>query len=217
MTPVAVVFHDPLGRFSVPAGYEHGLLMPGLCSVTYENRHITFRDESGREIGFHDMPDRETWWDKLTGPGTYVAPWHTEEPGCPYLTALAQTPGIGDMSRRWKESVVYYSGRAKHVGQIGKRQEFTLTYEDTAGPYESEWGSSYRHQFRSGVDKFIWWTGKQVSIMPEETRTVKATMKSHEDFRGQPINVITRVSPLKGEEPLTHEPSPDQQNSSGDE
>lgn len=210
MTPVAVIFHDPLGRFSIPAGYEKDLLMPGLCSVTYEQRYITFRDEEGREIGFHDMPDKVTWWDSLVSTSGVSESWHTDEPGCPYLTALAQTPGIGDMSERWKASVVEYAGKPKHVGTVGKRQEFKLTYVSTAGPYESEWGSTYRHEFRWGVDKFTWWTGKQLRIMPEEERTVKATVKSHEDYQGHPITVLTRVSPLKGEEPLTYEPSPDQ-------
>lgn len=205
-SPVAVVFHDPLGMFTVPE-VPVAPLMPGVCSVTFETKWITLLYPDGTET---EVNDRD--YCALVPAGATGA-WFDDRPSCPYLTALSKVPHYPatrytyeELSRRWTTAAEL----PQHRGVPGQRSEFDLTYVESFGPFESEWGVSYRHEFLDKKDKFVWWTGKELDIIPSETRRVKATVKKHEFFKGTPVTELARVSPLKGERKLTKEPETDE-------
>jgi hypothetical protein len=206
--PIAVCFHDPLGMFTVPAT-DVAPSMPGLCSRTFEQKWVTLLYPDGTETEVNDRDYCALVTEGKTGA------WFDDRPSCPYLTALTKLPWFPktrytyeDLAHRWSTAAAL----PQHRGTPGVRSEFDLTYVESFGPFESEWGVSYRHEFLDQKDKFVWWTGKELDIIPSETRRVKATVKKHEFFKGSPVTELTRVSPIKGErkltkEPETHEPS----------
>lgn len=207
MNPVAVCFHDPLGRFTVP---EVSVVpsMPGLCSDTFEYRYITLLYDDGSETEVDPAA-----YTALVSADPEASGWADDRPSCPYLTALSRMPHYpairyskAALAARWSAEAEAAAGRPRHRGTPGQREEFDLTYVESFGPFESEWGVSYRHEFLDKIDRFVWWTGKELDIIPSETRRVKATVKKHEFVKGTPVTELARVSPLKGERKLTREP-----------
>lgn len=207
-SPIAVCFHDPVGgTFTVPE-VSVAPALPGVCRVTLEQAYVTFLYEDGSETAYAETEGAKETYEALVTDGVSDS-WWDDRPSCPYLTALAKVPRapgtFGELMRRWSEEAKTAEGRSKHRGTVKARAEFALTYTGTSGPYESEWGVSYRHEFADGADKFVWWTGKELDLIPSETRTVKATVKQHDFYRGERITVLTRVSPLKGENKLVRD------------
>lgn len=205
MKPIAVCFHDPLGFFTVPE-VSTAPAMPGLCRVTLEQSHITYLYADGSE---EKAEGDQGYYCELVQPGLSEK-WWDDRPSCPYLTALARCPWFPlarytweNLALRWSTEALAAEGRSRHRGTVGKREEFDLEYVETFGPFESEWGVSYRHEFLDKKDKFTWWTGKQLDIIPSEVRRVKATVKKHDWHQGVPVTDLSRVSPMKGERPLT--------------
>lgn len=206
-SPVAVCFHDPLGMFTVP---ETTVVpsMPGLCSVTLETKHVTLLYPDGTETEVTPETYVAVLGDSYRDM-TREAGWHDDRPSCPYLTALSKLPYYPSTRYTWENLALRWQTAAElpqHRGTPGARSEFDLTYVESFGPFESEWGVSYRHEFLDKKDKFVWWTGKELDIIPSETRRVKATVKKHEFVKGSPVTELARVSPMKGERKLTREP-----------
>jgi len=200
MQPIALCFHDPLGIRIYPETQVLPL-MPGVCSLTYEQCHITALLADGREVKYDP-----TLHGHLLPPYQYPQ-WWTDEPGCPYLTELSKLPwapyDFGELQARWAQGVQKESNISRHRGTVGKREDFLLTYVSSSGPYESEYGVSWRHEFIDKKDKFIWWTGTRLDIIPTEQRNIRATVKAHDTYGGEEITVLTRCSALKGERKLT--------------
>lgn len=195
MRPVAVVFHDPLGRQVYGDCPE--LAWPGLDADTFLSLGVSYVYPDGTERAIQQdevylrlVPNR--------------APSVGGSPACPFLQSLLGLPyWPEDYSARMLASTAENESRSKHWGTLGKREEVELEYVGSAGPFESEWGVSWKHEFLRGVDKIVWWTSGESDIIPGERRTVRATPKRHEWDRGEAVTLVSRVSPVKGGLPLT--------------
>jgi hypothetical protein len=89
----------------------------------------------------------------------------------------------------------------RHVGTVGTREVFTLTYVRTTS-FENQWGTSSFHTFHDAAGNVLSWktsggslrdgSGEMVAV--GAIVSVLATVKAHDTYKGTPQTVITRVS-----------------------
>lgn len=82
----------------------------------------------------------------------------------------------------------------QHVGQVGKRQEFTVRCNRVTS-IETPYGAKGIHGLtdEAGND-LVWFATSGTWLEVGETYRVKATVKEHGEFRGRPQTVLMRVS-----------------------
>lgn len=98
-----------------------------------------------------------------------------------------------------------------HVGAVGERLILTLTLKAPPKVFDGDYGMSYRCDLEDADGHtFTWWAssdpshgGHESGWVPGTTRSVKATVKKHEEFRGVKTTVLTRVSQVPPKEAKT--------------
>ena len=81
---------------------------------------------------------------------------------------------------------------SKHVGEVKKREVFTLTY-DKVRTFDSEYGLTYIYNFTdSEGNSLIWFTGNDQDFKQGEEYSLKATVKEHKEYKGMKQTIITR-------------------------
>jgi hypothetical protein len=90
---------------------------------------------------------------------------------------------------------------SQYVGTIGKREVFELTLLDKPVARENEFGTSYRCEFKDQTGNlFVWWASddpiRKFEWAIGTVRSVKATPKKHEEFRGVKRTIVNRVAPV---------------------
>lgn len=83
----------------------------------------------------------------------------------------------------------------EHVGTVGKREVFSITVR-AVRCFEGDYGvrSLVRMEDASG-NILIWWTGEAPEWAEEgESHDVKGTVKKHDEYKGTPQTVVSRVA-----------------------
>jgi len=83
-------------------------------------------------------------------------------------------------------------GPSVHVGELKKRQEFTVTV-DRIIPTESEWGCTNIHRMRDAAGNDLVWFASGDGLEAGGAYLVKATPQKHGDYNGRPQTVVNRV------------------------
>ena len=93
---------------------------------------------------------------------------------------------------------------SNHVGTLNAREVFNVTLESTR-IIEGYYGDKNLHRFRDESGNLIIWfkSGSNSDFKEGEFYTVNATVKKHDEFRGQKQTVVNRVTKVKGKYPLT--------------
>ena len=93
-----------------------------------------------------------------------------------------------------------------YFGEVGKREDFTLTLATEPRSFESNWGASWLYKFTDAAGNIAtWWAsdnglgdcdaeGVFHALVVGDTKVFKATIKKHEEFRGVRNTVLTRVA-----------------------
>lgn len=92
---------------------------------------------------------------------------------------------------------------SQHVGTVGKRQTFTVTVAGRHA-FESAYGTRWLIRLLDEAGNvIIWWTGGNGAFNlggeqgEGKTFTVKATVKSHEDYKGIAQTVVSRLAVIE--------------------
>lgn len=81
-----------------------------------------------------------------------------------------------------------------HVGEVGKRQEFTLTVQRVMA-YDSDYGTTYINVCKDAEGHVVVYKGSN-GWDKGETLTVKATVKEHSEYNGVKQTIIQRPKVL---------------------
>lgn len=91
-------------------------------------------------------------------------------------------------------------GESEYIGTVKKRETFTLTLEKVI-VLDGYYGDTYIHRFRDEQNNLVVWFGskrlenKEDEYVAEgEKATVKATVKTHEEFKGEKQTLVQRVA-----------------------
>lgn len=83
------------------------------------------------------------------------------------------------------QMAAYDETAARHVGEVGKRQDFVLTLMTSFVDYDGLYGPSVTYYFRDAdMNPVVWKTSKSLGVKVGEVITLKATVKAHWTARG---------------------------------
>lgn len=83
---------------------------------------------------------------------------------------------------------------SQHFGTVGKRAEYVLTLTAIRF-FESAFGTKALHSFVDAAGNVaVWWATRAGDMRVGETCRVKATVKSHDDYRGVKQTTLTRCT-----------------------
>jgi len=87
--------------------------------------------------------------------------------------------------------------QSRHVGEVGKRQDFTLTLTFTTS-WESQFGTTTLYKFTDeDGNVFSWFSSRSIRELEiGKAFMVKGTVKAHEHYKGQAQTIITRCKVL---------------------
>lgn len=80
---------------------------------------------------------------------------------------------------------------SQHVGEVGKRQDFTLLV-DKVIQIDSQYGTSFMHLMSDQDNNKFVWKASGTCLDTGTTVTLKGTIKSHGEFRGMNQTTLTR-------------------------
>jgi len=83
---------------------------------------------------------------------------------------------------------------ATHIGEVGKRENFEVTIKRCFESY-NDWGYTYTYTFLLACGSTLTWFGSKRLDEHEigDTLNIKATVKKHQEYKGIPQTVVTRV------------------------
>lgn len=87
------------------------------------------------------------------------------------------------------------TAESKHFGEVGKREIFTLIFkkEHVLDSSYSEDGQRYMYQFCDTEGNVaIWWASHKQEFNVNETYKIKATVKSHTEYKNRKQTIIQR-------------------------
>lgn len=87
-------------------------------------------------------------------------------------------------------------GSSKHIGEVGKRQDFALTIQRIP-EYEGQFGLTYIHLMKDAGGNVVVYKGGTRLGEPGEAVMVKATVKEHGERDGVAQTVISRPKALQ--------------------
>lgn len=79
----------------------------------------------------------------------------------------------------------------QHVGTVGKREVFRLTVKRVIGTQSGQWNTQL-HIMADAAGNTFKWFASNTALDEGKTYDVKATVKSHEVYKGQNQTIITR-------------------------
>lgn len=95
--------------------------------------------------------------------------------------------------RNLRRAVLTASGTS-HFGTVGKREEFRLTLLGIHS-FEGYYGMTHLHRFADpDGNAAVWFASSALEMEPGASYRVKATVKKHNDYNGQPQTQLTRVA-----------------------
>lgn len=99
----------------------------------------------------------------------------------------------GEYLRNLAERLEWEAKKAsmKHVGQVGKRQEFTLVCVRVRS-FDSTYGTTYINVFEDSDGNELTWKSGTYCFEEGESVRLKATVKEHGEFNSAPVTYITR-------------------------
>lgn len=104
--------------------------------------------------------------------------------------------------RKAMEEEIERQGKAnhsnEHVGEVGKRQEFTVTVERLSISY-GIYGETGIHNMTDEHGNALVWFASESSEWMEQGRAyrIKATVKDHNEYKGRKQTVVNRVSVIE--------------------
>jgi hypothetical protein len=82
---------------------------------------------------------------------------------------------------------------SNHVGEVKERRHFTVTVE-AIHYFEGNWGPTTLFRMRDKEGNLIvWFASGEPHMLKDQTYTLKATIKAHDEFKGAKQTVITRA------------------------
>lgn len=81
----------------------------------------------------------------------------------------------------------------KYIGIIGERSVFIVTYEGSRG-FDSYYGYTYLHFFKSGNDTMVWRTTKELNLEKGAAIALKGTIVEQSEYQGLPQTRINRCT-----------------------
>lgn len=85
------------------------------------------------------------------------------------------------------------TAHSKHVGEVGERLTVDVASAEIVTSWETEWGLVTLIRFISkDGNVFMWRCSGGLRVEVEEIKTVKGTVKSHDEFRGVKQTFLTR-------------------------
>jgi hypothetical protein len=91
-----------------------------------------------------------------------------------------------------KERMEQQKGVSQYVGAEGDKIEVSVTLEAIFG-YETQYGYMHINLFRDADGNIYKWCSKNVlELTKEEFKTIKATIKGHEEYKNQRQTILTR-------------------------
>ena len=88
---------------------------------------------------------------------------------------------------------------SNYFGEIGKREEFTLTVIRKSY-INTQFGMTTLHQFKDHNGNIATWFSSNKEFDEGETITIKATVKDHKEYKDQKQTVLTRCTEVKKKE-----------------
>lgn len=80
-----------------------------------------------------------------------------------------------------------------HVGEVGKRQDFTLVFKGQ-NSFDSEFGITHLYRFTDLAGNVLtWFSSVSLDLAKDEQYQAKATVKEHGEYRGTKQTRLTRV------------------------
>ncbi len=95
-----------------------------------------------------------------------------------------------------REKKVKLFENSVHVGEVGKRMEFTVTVV-AEHMIEGNYGVTHIYKMVDDRGNCLTWFSSTGGLDVGETTTLKGTIKAHDEFRGTKQTVITRCKVLK--------------------
>lgn len=82
---------------------------------------------------------------------------------------------------------------SQYVGEVGKRQSFDISTAMLVTSWEGEWGTTWLYKFTdTDGNVLVWFTGTGLDDT-DKVKTIKATVKAHNERDGVRQTVLTRV------------------------
>lgn len=124
-----------------------------------------------------------------------VVDWRSKGIVASLITAYQYSMDMIEKKEKEKEE----KSESNYFGEIGKREEFTLTvirksYIDT------QFGMTTLHQFKDHNGNIATWFSSNKEFEEGETITIKATVKDHKEYKDQKQTVLTRCTEVKKKE-----------------
>ena len=92
-------------------------------------------------------------------------------------------------------------GGGGHLGQVGERLALKVHVDRINGPYPGEYGDSYMVLMTTdGGHKLVWWTGESLTLEADTDYYIKATVKKHGEFNGEPQTQVSRATEITEED-----------------
>lgn len=87
---------------------------------------------------------------------------------------------------------------ARHLGEVGKRLEVTITCEFVAS-WEGLYGTQFLFAMRDEVTgaRLVWRTSSLPDFHRGETARIRGTVKKHDEYQGEKQTVLSRVKTLE--------------------
>lgn len=113
------------------------------------------------------------------------------------VSILATTFVVYDMLKA-KEEKEKNNKISQHIGNIGDKIEIELTLESIYG-YNTQYGYIHINLYKDAQGNVYKWSSKNILELEKgEFKKVKATIKNHEEYKGQKQTVITRCKIIEG-------------------
>jgi len=126
---------------------------------------------------------------KVLADGGYLT-WKAFGFGCSIIAAWKRETEAAREKAEERES--------NYVGEVKKRENFTLTLESVT-MIEGYYGTTALHNFQdSEGNRVKWFASSGPNLVEGETYLVKATVKSHEEYKGRKETLVNRVKLVEG-------------------
>lgn len=122
-----------------------------------------------------------------------------------------------EAERKLKEAAI---ANSKHIGEVGERITFEVASTDIVTSWETDYGMVWLVKFVSTDGNVFMWRASSLNTLPDnfgEIKTIKGTVKSHDEFRGVKQTFVCRCKVVETKAAEPHKPyNPDAENALGE-